>query len=114
MALSLLIGFSGLALAKYTAPEGIVSRSDKIANWQVNELDADKDGKLTVDEYKQKTENYSREERRNVRKAKKEGKYMTPEEQFKAMDKDKDGKVSNEEMAEFVKKQREETQGMYY
>lgn len=111
--LSFIVGFSAYAQAKYEAPKGIKSRSDKITSWQINELDEDGDGKLTLDEFKKKTENYGREERRNVRKAQKEGFYMSPEEQFKAMDKNKDGKVSDEEMAEFVKEQREE-HGMYY
>lgn len=61
---------AGIAEAKYNAPEGIVSRSDKIANWQLGELDADGDGKLSLDEFKRKTENYGRDERRNVRRAK--------------------------------------------
>lgn len=66
----LLLGMSGIAEAKYNAPEGIVSRSDKIASWQLGELDADGDGKLSLDEFKRKTENYGRDERRNVRRAK--------------------------------------------
>lgn len=57
-ALFVLLGMAGIAEAKYNAPEGIVSRSDKIANWQLGELDADGDGKLSLDEFKRKTENY--------------------------------------------------------
>ena len=83
------------AEAKYNAPEGIVSRSDKIANWQLDELDTDKDGKLSLDEFKRKVDNYGREERRNVRRAKKKGKYMSPEQQFKAADADEDGLLSD-------------------
>ena len=67
-ALFVLLGMAGIAEAKYNAPEGIVSRSDKIANWQLGELDADGDGKLSLDEFKRKTENYGRDERRNVRR----------------------------------------------
>lgn len=59
-ALFVLLGMAGIAEAKYNAPEGIVSRSDKIANWQLGELDADGDGKLSLDEFKRKTENYGR------------------------------------------------------
>lgn len=113
LAFGLVIAFSAYVQAKYEAPPGIVTRSDKITNWQLNELDEDGDGKLTLDEFKKKTENYGREERRNVRRAQKEGFYMSPEEQFKAMDKDKDGKVSDEEMADFVREQRDK-HGMYY
>lgn len=108
------LSFPFLAVAKYNAPKGIVSRSDKIANWQVETLDKDGDGKLSIDEFKKKTENYGRDERRNVRRAQKEGIYMTPEQQFKAMDTDEDGLVSDEEMAEYVRKQRDSTDGLYY
>ena len=113
IALCFVIGLSARVQAKYVAPEGIKSRSDKITSWQINELDEDGDGKLSLDEFKRKTENYGREERRNVLRAQKEGFYMSPEDQFKAMDKNKDGKISDEEMADFVKEQREE-HGMYY
>ena len=102
----LLLGMAGIAEAKYNAPEGIVSRSDKIANWQL--------GKLSLDEFKRKTENYGRDERRNVRRAKKEGIYMSPEQQFKAADTDEDGFLSDSELAEFIRKQRDAHEGLYY
>ena len=102
------------AEAKYNAPAGIVSRSDKIANWQLDELDSDKDGKLSLDEFKRKVDNYGRDERRNVRRAKKEGFYMSPEQQFKAADADEDGFLSDAELAEFIRAQRDNNQGIYY
>lgn len=111
--LSLIVGFSGVAGAKYEAPEGIRTRSDKISTWQRNELDTNGDGKLSLEEFKEKKQDYSREDRRNVRKAQNEGIYMTPEEQFKAMDVDKDGFVTEDEMATFIRVQRDEY-GMYY
>lgn len=114
VALLFLMLFIGVAEAKYNAPEGIVSRSDKIANWQMNELDANKDGKLSVDEFKRKAENYGRDERRNVRRAKKEGFYMSPEQQFKAADTDKDGFLSDAELADFIRQQRDDNEGIYY
>lgn len=109
----LLMAFSGNVQAKYNAPEGVITRSMYIADWQVRELDTDGDGKLSLEEFKRKVENYSRDDRRNVRQAKKEGRYMTPEEQFTVMDKDKDGLVTEDEMADFVRAQRDEY-GVYY
>ncbi len=114
LALFVLLAAVGTAEAKYNAPEGIVSRSDKIANWQMNELDGDGDGKLSPDEFKRKTANYGRDERRNVRRAKKEGIYMSPEQQFKAADTDEDGFLSDAELADFIRKQRDEHEGLYY
>ena len=113
-ALFVLLGMAGIAEAKYNAPEGIVSRSDKIANWQLGELDADGDVKVSLDEFKLKSENYGRDERRNVRRAKKEGIYMSPEQQFKAADTDEDGFLSDSELAEFIRKQRDAHEGLYY
>lgn len=113
---ALIIGLTiaGIAEAKYNAPAGVVSRSDKIANWQMGELDTNGDGKLSLDEFKRKTDNYGRDERRNVRRAKKEGIYMSPEQQFKAADSDKDGFLSDAELAEFIRKQRDAHEGLYY
>ena len=114
LALLFMLAFVYEAEAKYNAPAGIVSRSDKIANWQMNELDADRDGKLSLDEFKRKVANYGRDERRNVRRAKKEGFYMSPEQQFKAADTDEDGFLSSAELADFVRKQRDDNEGIYY
>lgn len=115
----LLIGvglvLSGIAEAKYNFPEGanVKSRSEEIATYQMKELDADGDGTLSREEFEKRFETLSREDRRNIRRAKKEGTYMTPEEQFKAMDTNKDGVVSMSERAAFIKQQRDSGSRLY-
>ncbi|MBO5442333.1 MAG: EF-hand domain-containing protein [Alphaproteobacteria bacterium] len=115
---SLLFLCLGLAVtaaeAKYNPPaEGKVrSRSQEIAAYQMREFDEDGDGVLTVEEYEKRFDKLTREDRRNLRRANKEGNYMSPEEQFKAMDTDEDGKVSEEERAVFIRKMRDE--GNYF
>lgn len=105
---------SGIAEAKYNAPaEGKVrSRSQEIASYQMREFDEDGDGVLTSEEYEKRFDKLTREDRRNLRRAQKEGSYMSPEEQFKAMDTDEDGKVSEEERSNFIRKMRDE--GNYF
>ncbi len=98
--------------AKYVAPDGVESRSDKISSYQMKGLDEDKDGKLTEEEYKERFNKLTREDRRNQYKAQKEGTYKSPEDQFKAMDINEDGKVTEEEMSKFISKMREE--GNYF
>lgn len=116
--LSLLILFLSLAAsaaeAKYNPPaEGKVrSRSQEIAAYQMREFDEDGDGVLTSEEYEKRFDKLTREDRRNLRRANKEGSYMSPEEQFKAMDADGDGKVTEEERATFIRKMRDE--GNYF
>lgn len=112
--LFVLLGTIGIAEAKYNAPAGIESRSEKIANWQLGELDADRDGKLSPDEFNRKVDNYGRNERRNVRRAKKEGIYMSVQQQFKKADTDKDGFLSDAELANFIRMQRDKHEGLYY
>lgn len=105
---------TGIAGAKYNFPEGgqVRSRSEEISKYQMKEFDEDGDGKLTKEEYEKRFDTMTREDRRNLRRAKKEGTYLTPEEQFKEMDTDKDGKVSEEERAAFIRKMRDE--GNYF
>lgn len=108
-----LVFIVSVANAKYVAPEGIESRSDKITAYQMKGLDEDKDGKLTEEEYKERFNKLTREDRRNLHKAKKDGAYKSPEEQFKAMDTNEDGKVTEEEMSKFIRKMREEENYFY-
>lgn len=107
-----LIFVVSIANAKYVAPAGIESRSDKISGYQMQGLDEDRDGKLTEEEYKERFNKLTREDRRNMYKAKKDGAYKSPQDQFKAMDTNEDGKVTEEEMSKFIRKMRDE--GNYF
>lgn len=101
--------------AKYTFPKdaNVKSRSEEIAAYQMKKLDKDGDGSLSQEEFEKRFETLSREDRRNIRKAKENGTYMTPEEQFKAMDTNKDGKVDEQERAVFVRKMRDSGINLY-
>ena len=101
--------------AKYTFPEGanVKTRSEEIAAYQMREYDKDKDGLLSLEEFEARFDNLTREDRRNIRRNKKKGTYKTPEEQFKEMDKNKDGFVDGAERAEYIRKQRESENYLY-
>ncbi len=103
------------AEAKYNFPEkaNVKSRSEEIAAYQMKELDEDADGVLTEEEFMKRFDMLSREDRRNIRRAKKDGVYLSPAEQFKAMDTNKDGKVSAAERAVYIKQQRDSGSRLY-
>lgn len=110
-----LIFAATMAEAKYTFPKdaNVKSRSEEIASYQMKEYDKDGDGSLSQDEFEKRFEKLTREDRRNIRKAKQNGTYMTPEEQFKAMDTNKDGKVDEQERAIFIRKMRDSGVNLY-
>lgn len=90
--------------ARYNAPEGsfnsFKNESDYVANRNMRELNKDgKDG-LSLQEFKNRK--ITRDEERAIRSQKKEGKYISPEEQFKKMDGDGDGVLSELEMAKYL------------
>ena len=101
--------------AKYTFPEGanVKTRSEEIAAYQMREYDKDKDGLLSLEEFEARFDKLTREDRRNIRRNKKNGTYKTPEEQFKEMDKNKDGVVDGTERAEYIRKQRDSGNYLY-
>ena len=105
----------GEMCAKYTFPEGmpVQSRSEEIAAYQLREYDKDNDGKLSLEEFENRFDNLTREDRRNIRRNKKKGIYKTPEEQFKEMDKNGDGLVDEQERAEYIRKQRDSGDYLY-
>lgn len=81
---------SSVVEAKYVKqPEGLKTKEDYNAEYVVKSLDKDADGKLSLDEYKQKV--VTRDVRRMNRNDQKMGIYRTPEEEFELMDADGDG-----------------------
>ena len=95
--------FASSALAKWNQPEDVPVATDRDAKFHMGYMDDDGDGKVTVDNYKKRFENMTREDRRVMRKERKKGIYKSPEERFKLMDADEDGFVTEEEMAKFYR-----------
>ena len=87
--------------------------SEEIAAYQMREYDKNDDGQLSLEEYESRFENLTREDRRNIRRNKKNGTYKTPEEQFKEMDKNNDGFVDEQERAEYIRKLRDSGNYLY-
>lgn len=71
----------------------------KRTNKIFNRIDEIGEGYITLDQYT--NQKLTRGERREMRREIKEGMYRSPAEEFKLMDKDKDGKVTYEEMRDF-------------
>ncbi len=92
------------AEAKYVAPKDVKSRGTKVSAYMFYNQDADGDGQLTLEEFKNQRMTKDVEQRN--RYLRKKGVYKTPEEQFKAMDTDKDGKITPEDLARFLDTQR--------
>lgn len=111
----ILLGMAGVAEAKYVFPPDhqVKSRSEEIAEYQMKEYDKDGDGALSLEEFEKRFEKLTREDRRNIRRNKKNGTYQTPEEQFKEMDTNKDGFVDEKERSEYIRKQRESGDYLY-
>lgn len=105
----------GAAEAKYVFPKDhqVKSRSEEIASYQMKEYDEDGDGVLSQEEFEKRFDKLTREDRRNIRRNKKNGTYQSPEEQFKAMDKNNDGKVDERERAEYIREQRDNGNYLY-
>lgn len=104
--------FCNNAVAKYNPPEDVSNtRSNVIANRYFNKLSESDDGKMTFEEYQKRP--ITREDRRNMRQDQKDGKYLSDQERFKAMDTDGDGLVSREEMADYIRNVREEGRNFY-
>ena len=102
--LSLWMLLSAVAEAKYKAPADVKSRGTKVSAYMFQNQDADGDGKLTLEEFKNQRMTKDVEQRN--RYLRKKGAYRTPEEQFKAMDADDDGKITQEDLAKFLDAQR--------
>jgi len=105
---------SSPATAKYNPPEGSLMRYQKVAIYEMERLDKDKDGKLSREEFGAKAKNPSRTERRNIRKAKKDGTYMSPTAQFETMDTNKDGYITLDEFLAFTREKFKGNEQYYY
>ena len=89
--------------AKYVYPEGSTTTTERKVNRRVNNYDADSDGVLSLQEYQDFRKVRTRDDRRMERRAKKKGTYVSPEDAFAVMDKNKDGKISKKEMLDYEK-----------
>ena len=107
-----MIAFSCNAEAKFNPPDNYVTYSQREALRQIGMYDQDKDGRLSVEEFEQKKNaKVTRETRRQIRRAKKEGSYQPPSEQFKTIDADQDGYITYIEMESYISGQIRKTNG---
>lgn len=94
---------AGAVEARYVMPKDSLPAKEKQAGrkarYQLRNLDKDGDGKLSLDEFKNRK--LSREDRRIIRRQMKEGNYKSPEEMFKEMDVDGAGYIDAGQMADF-------------
>lgn len=106
------------ANAKYNPPKDVpqVSRAQKIAVGEMTSLDKDGDGKLSPEEFKAKVQSYTRIDEKNARRARKKGFYQTPDQQFKAADKDEDGFLTYKELSDYITEYQKQDKGraQYY
>lgn len=94
-AVTFLLCFSGACAAKYVKPEDTGTPATRLAKADMELCDVDKDGFLTLDEFKRKgSRQLTRTERRNEREAKKKRYYKTAEEMFKEIDTEGEGKIT--------------------
>lgn len=107
---SVLLAFTQVVEAKYKNPEGR-SKSIQTTNRYFNILNDSKDGEMTLEQYKAR--DLTRNDRRNMRKDKKNGVYISDEERFNAMDIDADGVVTKEEMQTYIKGINQEERSFY-
>ena len=93
--------------AKYRLPDGIPNQEERNVSRRLRNYGKEEEGTLTLDEYKQFRQVRTVEDRREERRAKKRGTYVSPEDAFKAMDKDGDGKITAEDMLEYERGEQE-------
>lgn len=107
-----LFAFLGNAEAKFNPPENYITISQAEAMKQISMYDQDKDGRLDADEFdKKKGAKLTRNMRQQIRRAKKEGIYQEPSEQFKTIDTDQDGYVTYQELETYIRNQTRKTKG---
>ena len=80
--------------------------------YQINMYDTDQDGRLSPEEFSGKSKaSETRETRRQIRRAKKEGIYQKPDDQFKTIDTNEDGYITLKELETYVHKQTKDSKG---
>jgi len=92
--------------AKYVYPEGSSTTTERKINRRLKNYDTDKNDEFSLEEYKNFRTVRTRDDRRIERRAKKKGTYVSPDEEFKKMDTNEDGKVTKGEMMEYEKNSR--------
>ena len=98
--------------AKPRMPDNYVSQHMQTAIYQIAQYDKDDDGRLSAEEFGAKdARKLTRDERRQIRKAKKEGIYQNTTDQFTTIDENSDGFLSVKELEKFIKNQSEKTNG---
>lgn len=104
--------YGGNAGAKYNPPANYITNSQKTAMYQLNMYDMDNDGRLSREEFGAKNQvKETRETRRQIRKAKKEGVYQTPDEQFDTIDTNHDDYITLPELEKYISEQTKKTKG---
>lgn len=90
------------------------SPASKLAENDMQYCDTDKDGFLTLDEFKKRNKRaVSRGDRRNLRAARKGGYYKTDEERFKEMDKEGTGKITVRDLEAYYSSRRAAGESLY-
>ena len=89
--------------AKFNPPDNYVPYQQREALRQIGMYDKDKDGRLDEEEFMAKIGvKTTRNTRRQIRRAKKEGSYQAPSQQFKTIDADGDGYITFPEMENYI------------
>ena len=108
---ALLIAYS-VAEAKPRMADNYVSQYMQNAIYQIAQYDKDDDGRLSPEEFGAKdTRKLTRDDRRQIRKAKKEGIYQNSTDQFATIDENADGFLTVKELEKYIKNQSERTKG---
>ncbi len=109
--LALLMAYS-VAEAKPRMADNYVSQYMQTAIYQIAQYDKDDDGRLSPEEFGAKdTRKLTRDDRRQIRKAKKEGIYQNSTDQFTTIDENADGFLTVKELEKYIKNQSERTKG---
>lgn len=100
------------ASAKYNPPANYITNSQKTAMYQLNMYDSDNDGRLSREEFGAKSQvKETRETKRQIRRAKKEGVYQAPNEQFDTIDTNHDDYITLPELEKYISEQTKKTNG---